>query len=102
MSRRAKLEQMLSKQPADPFLHYGLAMELAKEGQIAEALNQFEQTLKLDSGYIAVYFQQANLLAGQGRTDEAKTTLQSGIEIARQKNELHSADEMQSLLDSLT
>ena len=92
---------MVAKQPADPFLHYGLAMELAKEGQVEEALKEFERTLNLDPGYIAVYFQKANMLAGQGRTDEAKATLMKGIETARQKKETQSADEMQGLLDSL-
>ena len=102
ISRRVKLEQMLEHQPDDPFLHYGLAMELVKEGEIEAALGRFDRTLGLDAGYLAAYFQKGSTLAAQGRTDDARTTLQAGILASNRKQDTHAASEMQSLLDSLT
>ncbi len=101
MSRREKLEQMLERQPDDAFLHYGLAMELVKEGQIEAALQRFDRTLTIDAGYVAAYFHKANTLIGAGRLEEARTTLRTGIDTAGQRQDSHARDEMQGLLDSL-
>lgn len=102
MSRREKLEQMLVKQPEDPFLHYGLAMELVKEGKVDAALEHFDQTLQLDTAYTAAYYHKANTLVAQGRTEEAKKTLGVGVEMARTNQDFHAAEEMQNLLDSIS
>ena len=101
MSRREKLEQMLERQPDDPFLHYGLAMELIKGGEIEAALERFDRTLSIDAGYVAAYFHKANTLVGEGRIEDARGTLHMGIEAARQKQDTHAEGEMQGLLDSL-
>ncbi len=101
MSRREKLEQMLERQPDDPFLHYGLAMEHVKEGDVGAALDRFDRTLSMDADYVAAYFHKGNTLVGAGRIDEAKATLRAGIEAARRKNDTHAEGEMQGLLDSL-
>ena len=101
MSRREKLEQMLQRQPEDPFLHYGLAMELIKEGDIAGALARFNRTLEIDSNYIAAYFHKANALIGQNRSAEARITLLAGINAAQRKQDSHALSEMQELLDSI-
>lgn len=92
---------MLEKQPDDPFLNYALAMEWLKEGSPVLAIQQFDRTISLDSGYLGAYFQKANTLVGEGRTADARTTLQSGIDAARKKQDSHAADEMKGLLDSL-
>jgi|CXWL01.1.fsa_nt_gi lipoprotein NlpI len=101
MSRREKLEQMLGKQPGDPFLHYGLAMELIKEGEIEAALGRFDCTLSIDAGYLAAYFHKATTLVGAERIEDARETLHAGIEAARRKQDVHAEGEMQGLLDSL-
>ncbi len=101
MSRREKLEQMLERQPDDPFLYYGLAMELIKEGEIEAALERFDRTLSIDAGYVAAYFHKANTLVGEGRIEDARATLHMGIEAARQKQDTHAEGELQGLLDSL-
>ena len=101
MSRREKLEKMLEQQPDDPFLHYGLAMEHVKEGDLVAALGRFDRTLRMDADYVAAYFHKGNTLVGAGRIDEARATLQAGIEAARRKNDTHAEGEMQGLLDSL-
>lgn len=101
MNRREKLEQMVAREPGDPFLHYGLAMELMKEGQLDAALERLDRTLSLDAGYLAAYFHKGNALAGAERIEEARRVLQAGVEAARRKQESHAEAEMQGLLDSL-
>ena len=101
MSRREKLEQMLERQTDDPFLHYGLAMELIKEDEIEAALERFDRTLGIDAGYLAAYFHKGNTLVGAGRIEDARSALHAGIEAARRKQDTHAEGEMQGLLDSL-
>jgi predicted Zn-dependent protease len=101
MSRRDKLEQMLKREPDDPFLHYGLAMELIKEGQVEAALERFDRTLSIDAGYVAAYFHKGNTLVAQGRIEDARETLRAGIQSAVRKQDTHAQGEMQGLLDSL-
>jgi tetratricopeptide (TPR) repeat protein len=66
MTRRVKLQQMLEKSPRDTFLNFGLAMELAKEGQTEEALAQFDRVLQIDPSYLTAYFQKGSTLSTQG------------------------------------
>lgn len=101
MNRKQKLEQMLEKQPNDPFLHYGLAMELAKEGDVESAIKRFDRTLDLDPDYIAAYFHKANTLIGQNRTADAIQSLREGMEAARRTGDTHALSEMEGLLASL-
>jgi len=100
MSRRERLEQMLERQTDDPFLHYGLAMEWVKEGQLESALACFDRTLSIDAGYLAAYYHKATALAANERIEEARATLNVGIEAARRKQDAHAQEEMQALLDS--
>jgi thioredoxin-like negative regulator of GroEL len=101
MNRREKIEQMLEGQPNDPFLHYGLAMEHVKEGDIGAALERFDRTLSMDADCVAAYFHKANTLVGVGRIEEASAILRAGIEAARRKKDSNAEGEMQGLLDSL-
>jgi thioredoxin-like negative regulator of GroEL len=101
MTRRAKLEQMLEKSPQDTFLNFGLAMELAKEGQTEEALAQFDRVLQIDPSYLTAYFQKGSTLINAGRVPDARAVLSAGIATAYATGDLHAASEMQALLDTL-
>ncbi len=101
MTRREKLLAMLAKQPEDAFLHYALAMELVKDGDPDAALASFDAALKLDAGYVAAYYQKANILIFMGRTEDARTTLDAGISAARAKGDAHSEEELRTLLSTI-
>jgi len=101
MSRREKLEQMLLTEPDDTFLNFGLAMELAKEGRVADAITRFDRVLTLDPSYTTAFLQKATTLISSGRPDEAKRVLIDGMSSARFHGDTHAAEEMQSLLDRL-
>ena len=101
LSRREKIEQMLLREPNDVFLHFSLAMELAKEGRTDEAVSQFDRVVSLDPSYTAARFQKGTTLANAGRREDAKKALRDGIVAARQHGDDHAASEMQDALDSL-
>ncbi|MEK7731987.1 MAG: tetratricopeptide repeat protein [Planctomycetota bacterium] len=101
MTRRAKLEQMLEKSPQDTFLSFGLAMELAKEGRTDEALAQFDRVLRINPSYLTAYFQKGSTLINAGRVPDARAALVTGIAAAQDSGDLHTASEMQALLDTL-
>ncbi len=101
MTRRQKLERMLEKSPQDTFLNFGLAMELAKEGMIEEALAQFDRVLQIDPSYLTAYFQKGSTLINAGRVPDARTALIAGIAAARTLGDTHTQSEMQAMLDSI-
>ena len=79
-SRREKIEAMLADEPADAFLRYGLAMELAKEGDLKGSLAHLEDLMHLQPPYVGAFFLAGRQLAEQGSTTEARSVLRDGIE----------------------
>ena len=98
MSRRDQLEQLLSAEPHDPFLRYGLAMCCASDGDTDTAQTHFRQLLTDHPDYVAGYFQLAQLLARLGETEEAQPLLRTGISVAVRIGESHAAREMNEFL----
>src|SRR5258708_8116566 len=74
-TRLEMLAQFLEQNPADAFARYGLAMEYARLGQHATALEQFNKLLELHPDYTNAYFMAPQTLAKSGRTKEARTRL---------------------------
>ena len=101
MSRREKLEQLLSTEPNDPFLRYGLAMCCTSDGETDVAQSHFRQLLAEHPDYVAGYFQFAQLLARLGEDEQAKPLLRSGIAVAVRTGDSHAAGEMNEFLASL-
>jgi Tfp pilus assembly protein PilF len=100
-SRREQIEEMLADDPNDVFLRYGLAMEYASAGDTAAAVRCFQDLLRIAPDYVPAYVQAGQLYARLGRDDEAMATYREGIEVARQKGDLHAAGEMEGFLMSL-
>lgn len=100
MTRRQQIEQMLAKEPADQFLRYALAMELAKaqEHQASQAL--FRGLMADPTPHVPSFLMAAQQLLQQGETDAARAVLRDGIETARRQGNLHAAGEMGELLAS--
>jgi tetratricopeptide (TPR) repeat protein len=101
MSRRQKIEALLADDPADPFLHYSLAMELDKEGEHDASLAEFRGLMAAAAPYVPAFFMAAQQLARLDRIAEARTALRDGIEAARAAGESHAAAEMSEMLASL-
>jgi hypothetical protein len=100
-TRREKIEAMLVDDPADPFLHYSLAMELDKEGAHDESLSRFRGLMSAAPPYVPAFLMAAQQLARLERIAEARGVLREGIEQARSAGNSHAAGEMSELLASL-
>jgi Tfp pilus assembly protein PilF len=101
MSRREKLEALLSESPEDTFLRYALALAFASEGNQDQARLRLEALLEDDSHYIPAYFQLAQIQVQLGRPDEARPVLARGIEMARRAGDAHAESEMTGFLEQL-
>lgn len=101
-SRREKLQEFLAAHPGDAFAQYGLAIELAKEGENDAAIRAFQDLLTAHSDYVTGYFQLGQLFARIGRAAEAKQTLQSGIEVANRAGDSHASSEMAAALEEIS
>ncbi len=93
-----QLQELLEKEPDDPFLNFGLSMALISAGETEAALESFDRTLGLDPQYVPAHFQKGRLLADVGRMDEARETLRKGIEVARAVGDQHAEGEMNEFL----
>ena len=100
-TRREMLEDMLRDDPADPFLHYGLAMEHAASGEDAAAVLAFERLFIVSPEYVPAYLQAGQALVRLQRIGEAKAVFETGIAMARRTGDAHAAEEMQGMLMNL-
>jgi tetratricopeptide (TPR) repeat protein len=100
-TRKQQIEEMLVDEPNDPFLRYGLAMELVSAGDLEGALQCFHDLFAVAPTFVPGYHQAGQLLNRLGRTDEARDVLRRGIVVAGQLGDTHAAGEMEGLLDSL-
>lgn len=92
---------MLKVNPGDPFLGYGLALELLKEGDASAGTEQLKNVIAAHPDYHAAYFQLGQALAQEGEADEARAWLQKGVVAAQRAGDSHAASEMEGLLLSL-
>ena len=101
MAKIAGLKEILALDPKNSVARYGLAMELAGQGETTAALAEFQTLLASDPGYTAGYFMAAQTLAAAGRTAEAIEQLKAGIKSAASSGNHHALSEMQAMLDEL-
>lgn len=99
--RLAFLEQHCAAGTADSFAFYGLAMEYRKEGRIDDALATFVRLREKDAAYVPMYLMAGQALIDAGRTEEARSWLESGIQAARAKHDSHALGELESALAGL-
>src|SRR5215472_953789 len=100
-SRKQQIEEMLADDPNDPFLRYGLAMEYVGAGQDEEAVRCFRELIETTPDYVPGYMQAGRALARLNRLEEARAVFEAGIAAARQKGDLHAAEEMAGFLEGL-
>jgi len=101
MDRIAMLKEILAQNPKDTLARYGLAMEYSNSGQVEAALSEFGSLLATNPDYAAGYFMAAQMLAREGREDEARKMLRDGIAAAQRTGNLHAQSEMEELLGEL-
>lgn len=101
MDRMEVLREILRDNPQDSFARYGLAMELAKQGSLEEAMSEFKHLLLVNPDYCAAYYQAGQTLEKLGKSEEAKETYKQGIEVASRLKDLKTRSELEAVLDML-
>jgi tetratricopeptide (TPR) repeat protein len=99
--RMRQLQQMLLREPDDPFLLYGMGMEHKKADEPTRALEFFDQVLRRDPNYCYAYYQRAQVQESLGEVEAAKRTLREGIEAARRSGDAHALSEIETALTLL-
>ena len=101
MDKLAGLREILALDPKNSFARYGIAMELANQGETNAAISEFDTLLASDPDYTAGYFMSAQTLAGAGRKPEAIERLRAGIACAARSGNSHALNEMQTMLGEI-
>ncbi|MCW3123002.1 MAG: hypothetical protein JWQ38_2494 [Flavipsychrobacter sp.] len=99
--RIEKLKTFLKDSPNDPFLNHAMALEYVKEGNEEEAKNYFEKNLANVVTYVATYYHLGKLLERIGKTEEAISIYEKGMEQAKAAKDMHSYNELQGAHEDL-
>lgn len=100
-TRKQMLEEFLSRDANDSFSRYALALELEKEGNEPEAVEQFREVIARDRDYVAAYHQLGRLLGQTGLIEDAREVYGRGLTAAIAAGDQRSRSEMQEALDRL-
>ena len=100
-SRLETLKGMVSQNPGDSFLRYGLAMEYRNSGDLEGAVREFRALMEANPDYSPAYFHGGQTLERLNRLDEAREWYTTGVEVTRRKGDQHALAEMQAALDLL-
>ena len=95
------LKRFVQENPDDPFPRYGLAMEYRRLGRVAEALDLFEALRRDFPDYLPQYLMHGQLLAAEGRVEEARAVLEAGAALAETQGEAHALSELREALEAL-
>lgn len=100
-SRIEQLQQFLRQSPNDPFLNHALALEWIKAGDDHKAEAAFRNNLDRSPEYVATYYHLGKLLERSGRNEEAISTFERGMSVARAAGDMHTYSELQSAYEDL-
>ena len=95
------LKEMVARNPRDTFARYGLAMEFANVGDLAQAVAEYRELLEHNPDYAAAYFHGGQALEKMGQVDEARDMYERGIEATARTGDQHTRSELQAALDML-
>src|SRR5580698_965053 len=99
--RMQQLQQMLLREPNDPFLLYGLALEHKKAADLPRAIELLQQVIQVDPGYCYAYYQLGQIHAASSDVSAAKRIFGQGIAAARKKGDAHAAEEIAGAMNEL-
>jgi tetratricopeptide (TPR) repeat protein len=101
MSRIDRIRQMLEKSPEDADLRYMLAQELAKGGDHAGAVVQYDACIESSPDYLYAYFHKASSLQSAGDLPGAKAALETGLQRATAAGDPKAISELSAFLEGL-
>ncbi|HET7898283.1 MAG TPA: tetratricopeptide repeat protein [Flavisolibacter sp.] len=101
MERIEKLKAFLAQNPEDSFVQHALALEYVKLNDEEAARQQWEALLKRDEAYVGSYYHLAKLLERQGKTEDAITIYEKGMQVAKAASDGHAYNELQMAYEDL-
>ena len=93
-----QLLAMLEREPNDPFLLYGIALEHKKSGDVKAAIEHLDRVIAIDPNYFYAYYQRGLAFEAAGDLDAAKRSYREGISAARKGGDEHAAGEIEAAL----
>lgn len=99
--RLAKLQKLLERDPADPFLLYGVAMEYKKAGDARSAIDYLDRTIAAEPAYCYALFQKGQIQELQGDLEGARASYRAGIDAAKIKGDDHARSEIEDALSMI-
>src|SRR5438105_3445699 len=93
--RLAYLEKLTREGSKDPFHWYALANDYKGAERWDEALQTYTTLRTQHPDYVPAYLICGQMLAGRGRTDEAREWLEAGLSAAQKKGDSHALSEIQ-------
>jgi tetratricopeptide (TPR) repeat protein len=97
MNRIEKLHSFLKQNPDDEFTLYALALEYKKENNSEFAIEYFEKCIKLNSSFLAAYYQLCEILAQINKLEHFSTRMIEAKKIALNLNDLKTYNELITL-----
>ncbi len=95
------LKTLLSQNPRDAFVRYGLAMEYVNAGELELAAAEFREVLKVDPNYAYAYYHGGQTLEKLGEMDAARQLYEDGITVTQRTGDSKARSELQAALDIL-
>jgi predicted Zn-dependent protease len=95
------LKQLLEQEPQDTMLLFGLGNEYFSLGQYAEAIPYFEEAVRVDPEYAAVYVYLARTYEETQQTDMVRQTLERGWGPAVRSGDQNLIAEIEDIRDRL-
>ncbi|WP_207427327.1 tetratricopeptide repeat protein [Pedobacter sp. SYSU D00535] len=99
-TRLQKLLEFYNNEPNDPFLKYALATEYLSAGDSDSALKYFEDLKENHQEYVGTYYHLGKLYEKLDRKEDAISTYQKGMQIARAARDNHAYAELQTVYNS--
>jgi tetratricopeptide (TPR) repeat protein len=102
MDRIDALKGFIESRPDDPFPRYGLALEYANRGQLAEAVEAFQLLVARMPDYVPTYLMYGNTLAKLGERERASEIYREGIGASARAGDAHAKAELEAALAEVT
>lgn len=99
-NRLQKLLEFYNNEPSDPFLKYAIATEYLAATDYNSALRYFEDLVTNHSDYVGTYYHLGKLYEKLDRKEDAITTYQQGMQVARAARDQHALSELQTVYNS--
>lgn len=99
-TRLQKLLEFYNNEPNDPFLKYALATEYLSANDLPAALSYFEDLKNNHESYVGTYYHLGGLYEKLGRKEDAISTYQKGMQVAREARDNHAFSELQTVYNS--